>query len=156
MPDVTSPPPVPASETIDALETAAREVLETMFFTDVNGAAGPGCAPPAVSAAVRFHGQPSGILSVGVTAESALRMTADFLGEEFPERIAAEAVSSVIGELANMICGAVLSRVESGETFQLGTPEPLPPGSPFSQAPACRALDLGDGSIHLLLEWYAP
>ena len=49
-------------------------------------------------------------------------IAADFLGED-AESLTAQQSTDVTLELANMICGAVLSRIESSATFRLGAPQ---------------------------------
>ena len=48
-------------------------------------------------------------------------IAADFLGED-AESLTPQQSTDVTLELANMICGAVLSRIESSATFRLGAP----------------------------------
>jgi hypothetical protein len=56
-----------------------------------------------------------------VAGGAARSVAADFLGEEEPA-LSEQQIGEVVCELANMICGSVLSRVESAITFQLATP----------------------------------
>jgi chemotaxis protein CheY-P-specific phosphatase CheC len=56
--------------------------------------------------------------------EAANAIAADFLGED-PESITAQQSTDVTLELGNMICGAVLSRIESSASFRLDTPRVL-------------------------------
>jgi hypothetical protein len=78
---------------------------------------------------------------------------AGFLGREEAEVSDAQA-GEVVCELANMICGSVLSRLESEATFQITHPEltPSEPGAGFDGAGACRWFDLGDGLLITSLE----
>lgn len=105
-----------------ALREAVDEVLETMFFVQAEGEAAAGRPPEElVAARVSFEGIPSGTLSLRIALRAAHDMAADFLGEEASE-VAPGRTLEVIGELANMICGSVLSRVESENTFRLSEP----------------------------------
>ena len=49
-------------------------------------------------------------------------IAADFLGED-ADSVTPAQVQEVAKELANMICGAVLSRIESSAIFRLATPD---------------------------------
>lgn len=105
-----------------ALREAVDEVLEKMFFAEAEGPAGQDRPPEELVAAhVDFEGSPSGTLSLRITWEAARGLAADFLGEEVCD-IAAEGVLEVMRELTNMICGSVLSLVESDTTFRLSPP----------------------------------
>jgi CheY-specific phosphatase CheX len=113
-----------------ALRTAVDEVLEKMFFAETLGEC-PCCDAECASgeklaANLTFAGEPSGFLLLHLCAPAARQIAADFLGVE-EESISAQQTSEVVCELANMICGSVLSRVESAATFNLGAPEMVAP-----------------------------
>lgn len=113
----------------DVACAVTREVLETMFFS----AAEPvPCSHPArcarwIAAAVRFEGAPRGDFRVMLSCELANAMACGFLGID-PEEVTAEKENEVTCELANMICGAVLSRLHPDSRVALGAPEVVPPG----------------------------
>lgn len=109
-----------------ALRDSVDEVLEKMFFAETLGeASAPDEAGdfPAGKIAVElaFEGEPSGSMCLWLTADAAHEIAADFLGIDRTE-ISSDQISEVVCELANMICGSVLSRVESAATFRLGVP----------------------------------
>lgn len=105
-----------------SLREAVEEVLETMFFVESEGPPADGCpAESIVQAQVDFEGSSSGRLSLRISQEAAHSMAADFLGEEAQDVPATRTVE-VVSELANMICGSVLSRIESQTTFRLSPP----------------------------------
>lgn len=105
-----------------ALRDAVEEVLEKMFFVQGEGQASRDRPPEELIAArVDFKGSPSGALYLRITLRAAHGMAADFLGEEVSE-LPVNRTSEVICELANMICGSVLSRVEGDTTFRLSPP----------------------------------
>jgi CheY-specific phosphatase CheX len=105
-----------------ALREAVDDVLEKMFFVQSEGPACEGRPPEElVAARVDFKGTPSGTLSLRITLRAAQGMAADFLGEEASE-LPVNRTLEVICELANMICGSVLSRVESDTPFHLSPP----------------------------------
>jgi CheY-specific phosphatase CheX len=109
-----------------ALRDSVDEVLGKMFFAETLGDApdpGEGGDFPAGAIAVEltFEGEPSGSMCLRLTADAAPEIAADFLGMDASE-VSSGQVSEVVRELANMICGSVLSRVESSATFRLGVP----------------------------------
>lgn len=132
MPDLLSRPRL-----VDALRNAVTEVLEKMFFIrvleDPREAAefsthARSRGEPEMAARVAFHGEPSGSLSLRLGCPVARAIAADFLGEEEPE-LETRHVEEVIAELANMVCGSLLSSVESAVTFRLDTPAIVDPVS---------------------------
>ncbi len=113
-----------------ALRDAVCSVLEKMFFAETIGEL-PVTEPTGeeITVELDFEGEPSGALLLRLTLRAARQIAADFLGIE--ERGITEIQAfEVIRELANMVCGSVLSRVESAATFRLAqarivTPETL-------------------------------
>lgn len=102
------------------VEQSLAQVLETMFFTSVAGEGGEGAVDDLVRAKVTFTGQPSGWLSLGVSREAASEMAENFLGLDGPAQEAQ--ATEVVLELANMVCGTMLSRAESDTHFELSEP----------------------------------
>ena len=113
------------SEMRQALRAAVDEVLEKMFFAETLGechACDAQCAAgEKLGVSLTFAGKPSGFLLLHMSAMAARQIAADFLGADEPS-VSAQQTSEVVCEMANMICGSVLSRVESATTFQLGAP----------------------------------
>ncbi|MBI4874105.1 MAG: chemotaxis protein CheX [Acidobacteria bacterium] len=142
-----------------ALVSAVEEVLGTMCFTSVLASA-EGDAPPEgdagapdLTAELHFQGRPSGGFRVGVPRSLARVVGAGFLGREEIE-VSDSQAEEVIRELANMICGSVLSRLESKTTIRISHPEPAPPerGVRVAGAAANRGFDLGDGILTVSME----
>jgi hypothetical protein len=67
-------------------------------------------------------------------------IAADFLGED-AESLTDRQSTEVTLELANMICGAVLSRIESRATFPPGTPQIVPRTVPARNWPRAAGGD---------------
>ncbi len=135
----------------ELLAASAAEVLETMFFTAVGGEAEAGQAPVEwISAALEFHGEPGGRFRVGASRPAARAMAASFLGLDESE-VSDRQVGEVMCELANMICGSVVSRLESG-TIQILHPE-LVEGPPPE---AASVLALEEGVLAVWLELETP
>jgi len=113
------------SELARVIEASAAEVLETMFFTPVLDEPEPASATPAVlCASLTFAGDPPGILQIDIAEAAARNLAADFLGSDASE-VSAERAQEVACELANMLCGSILSRVEPNAHFDLSSPEPV-------------------------------
>ena len=112
-----------------------------------------GTGAPALTADLHFQGNPSGRFRVSVTMKLARVVGAGFLGREEAEVTDSQA-GEVVCELANMICGSVLSRLENKTTFQITHPEltPSEPVACFDGDSACRWFDLGDGLLITSLE----
>lgn len=139
-----------------ALSESAEEVLETMFFATVIGEASATEPIPPDSAAARlaFRGKPSGVFTVAACPSAARSLAAAFLALDEDE-VAQERAREVVCELANMICGSVLSRLEPDELFELEHPEPVAVTGAcpcVSALSARRALDLGDGTLNICIE----
>lgn len=105
------------------LASSLEEVLEKMFFFSAaeEPCACGGSPGGKIAARVGFAGDPPGTLTLWVTYEAALSIAADFLAIEACE-LQEEQVAAVVCELANMVCGSVLSRIESSATFRLSAP----------------------------------
>ena len=77
-----------------------------------------------------------------LTTAAARQITADFLGVD-EEEVSDRQTSEVVRELTNMICGSVLSRLESSTAFQLAAPEIVPAGE--EEDPAFSNIQLAMG-----------
>jgi CheY-specific phosphatase CheX len=106
------------------LASALDAVLETMFFS---ASMGPGepldlADPGLLAARLSFHGNPSGNLAVCISADAARPLAAGFLGADEPA-VPDSQIGEVVCEMANMLCGSVVSSLESGQSFDLSAPE---------------------------------
>jgi len=136
-----------------ALKEAIEDVLEKMFFVRMPG---DGEEPPVVDgieleAQLRFEGEPGGALALRITAEAARSIAADFLGTEENE-LDEQQIGEVVCELANMICGSLLSRLESEATFRLWSPEVVTTPAAETAEPegayqAVHAAPVGNGTL---------
>jgi len=144
-----------------ALASAVEEVLETMCFTSVLASAEGAVPPegdggaPALTTELHFQGNPSGGFRVGVPLKLARVVAAGFLGQEATE-VSDSQAEEVVCELANMICGTVLSRLESKATFLITHPElsltPSEHSASLEGAGNNRWFDLGDGILTVFLD----
>jgi CheY-specific phosphatase CheX len=110
------------TETESILESLANEVLETMFFSAVLGPGEADPTTPMLTALVSFSGSRAGTLGVSASEATAVALAANFLGG-VEESVPAEQVPPVLGELANVLCGAVLGRVEPAGRFTISPPQ---------------------------------
>jgi len=143
-----------SSELGQVLSDSAAEVLESMFFTTLMEDSETGENPPGrrISARLSFHGNAPGCFGVRIPLETARKMTASFLGLE-EDAVTESQIGEVVCELANMLCGSVLSRLEKETRFELSQPEIEPPEALCpADATAYRALRLEEGSLALWLQ----
>jgi CheY-specific phosphatase CheX len=114
------------------LPEMAQRTLETMFFampdsvsldrTFVNSGRPSG---ELIAASLTFHGSTPGRFGLIASHSVAKTLAANFLARDEGASLTQGRVISVIGELANMICGAVLSKMELAASFELSSPESL-------------------------------
>ena len=125
-----------ASEFAELVPVCCGEVLDAMYFTTVMDTTHPkelaetgeseetagGAEEYAFS--LSFKGDICGRFGLQVGSAMGRSLAANFLGEEESDLSTVE-VGEVIGELANMLCGAVVSKVEGKSKFVLSHPEAM-------------------------------
>jgi Chemotaxis phosphatase CheX len=130
-------------------DQVASEVLETMFFTEAEPVA---CEHAWLGAAhtarIRFDGSHRGEMLLGVSGEAVDSIAASFLGVEAGEASDAER-GQVIQELANILCGALLSRLWPESTLALSSPELTRWEEPPSVGMLQRCFVLPEGRVAL-------
>jgi len=139
------------------LHESLVDVLEKMFFISILDQAPDTVALPVqedIAVRLSFEGKPSGSLTVELNRFVARSIAADFLGAE-PDELSDSQVGEVMCELANMICGSVLSRVENAVTFRLGAPAIAAPEPPPATA-AVYSVPLGPAAITVAMVTEAP
>jgi len=131
-----------------ALAESTAEVLEKMFFVRATEESVPasGDVDGDLNCEVSFSGNPSGRLVLRVGLGAAHSMAADFLGDD-EGALSEVRVSQVVCELANMICGSVLSRIESGTTFRLESPRLLSAWEASGPHTVTHSVVLGGGIL---------
>jgi len=137
-----------------ALSDSAAEVLETMFFTTLleDGEPVADSAGQWISAQLSFHGNPPGHFGIRIPLATGRRLAANFLGLE-EQTLTGQQINEVTSELANMLSGSVLSRLEKGSSFVLSQPEvesseaASPPG-----VTAQQTFQLQEGPLAIWLE----
>lgn len=136
---------------MDSAIQASIEVVETMFF---ELPAGPpeedgGPSPEELCVMVRFTGTSRGSLSVALAPAVLRRLSAAFLGieeDEVTERLSL----NVLCEMANMICGASLSRIHPGGRISIETPQVMPVPEVLPQSWIRFPLECGSLAISLI------
>ena len=142
-----------------------------MFFVRSLGELPEPAAGPATAAHLTFEGDPPGSLTLLMTPAAARSIAADFLGEEEAE-LSSRQIGEVVCELANMICGSVLSRVERNTTFRLSAPRLMASGEEDEPAPGepgvtdgvpaasgnatTYAAEIGSGAITVIFNTETP
>lgn len=141
-----------------ALSGAVANVLERMFFLEVLGeAAEPPPEAETVTVDLSFEGDPPGRFRMRISRPAAKTVAADFLGEDAGSLTDRQSTEVTL-ELANMICGAVLSRIESSASFRLGTPQ-IAAGDTGKQRPAEETrytVDTGSGTLTVAIQMETP
>jgi len=130
-----------------ALEGAVLEVLETMCFEFpvAEPEQGPGPENDAVRAAARFEGSLRGVLHVALTGEAPRRLAAAFLGLE-ESQVGGQEMLQMASELANMVCGAAMSRLEPHGRLRISPPE-ADRGGPLCQDGCWLHFPLESGEV---------
>ena len=137
------------------MQSSAESVLGTMFFTD------PISAPDiaienGLRATLDFRGAPPGRFELLISSSAAREIAANFLGSG-PDEISGEQVEDVVREMANMLCGSVLSQLECDSTFDLSAPQivsDVPSETGLASEAYRRAFQLETGGIALCLELF--
>jgi hypothetical protein len=125
-----------ASEFAELVPDCCGEVLDSMYFTTVmetshpkqlaeaGGGEGTAVDTAEYAFSLSFKGDVCGRFGLHMGAATGRGLAANFLGEDEAE-LSASDVGEVAGELANMLCGAVVSKVEGRSKFVLSHPEAM-------------------------------
>jgi len=140
------------------LPDSARATLEAMFFATPDTVSADPRRPEGevIAARLTFKGSPPGRFGLLVSDGLARTLAANFTGADEPDLLPGQ-VSGVIGELANMICGAAVSGLESEAHFDLSSPEVIrlgaaDPSPPFADgSPSVCRLEFSGGTLVLFL-----
>ncbi|HMD48213.1 MAG TPA: chemotaxis protein CheX [Bryobacteraceae bacterium] len=130
MPDEALEIPVADEDAVlkGALALVSGEVLETMFFSEVIAAeCEHGWLESAVAVQVTFDGSHRGEMWLAVGEEAVPELAAAFLGLDPGEAGEIES-SQVMLELANILCGSILSSLWPESSLQLDAPKRAPWG----------------------------
>lgn len=136
------------------LADAVTEVVESMCFmsAEVVQQMENEAETQWISRRLEFQGTRKGSFGIHTPLPTARLLATNFLGEESEEPGDMQ-VGEVVGEIANMICGSFLGRIDSKEAFTLsppyndaGMPQDLPD---FGHT--CLSFSLDDGA---LVAWF--
>jgi CheY-specific phosphatase CheX len=106
------------------MEDAVSEVLEAMCFISSEGQTDDeegNYQSDWICGELSFAGPTSGSFGIAVSPATAAVMAANFLGEE-ESLLSKEQTLEVVCEMANMICGALLSHYDPKNAFTLSPP----------------------------------
>src|SRR5579864_7390727 len=113
------------------LSRVSAEVLETMFFDEaVPTPCDHGWISSAASVRLPFEGSHCGEFLLSVSPQVARSIAPAFLAVE-PEEVTEGQSSQVLLELANILCGSVLSRFWPDSDLALGEPELIQAAEPI-------------------------
>jgi CheY-specific phosphatase CheX len=130
------------------LDILAGEILETMFFSGVIESGEHAPEGKVLTALVSFSGPYSGALGVCAHESAAQALAANFLGDE--EATNPEHATAIVGELANVFCGAALGSLDTSARFAISPPE-VSCGCEMSAMmkamPARRGFQLSEGLL---------
>jgi len=148
-----------ASELSPIIADCCSEVLDAMYFTTVlevthvNGTTIKP-QPEAFSFSLRFRGDLRGTFGISLGSSSARTLASNFLGEDEDSLSSAE-IAEVVGELSNMLCGSIVSRIGGTRNYVLSHPEACPPEDPFPDV-LVSGLETDTGIIHTWVALEAP
>ncbi|RXH58629.1 chemotaxis protein CheX [Granulicella sibirica] len=120
-----------ASDLAGLMPVCCSDVLHSMCFTSLLNtstldAHQAGVPPPRedYGFGLRFKGVVSGRFGMHLGMGTARTLTANFLAKEV-QQLAAGDVDEIVCELANMLCGSVVSQVDGEHGYVLTPPEPI-------------------------------
>jgi len=98
----------------DTVLDSAREVFETMVFMALEEAReeAPEMENTTVLGTITFKGQLEGCLGICCGVHCAGTITANMLGMDPSEEVSADDVNDAVGEVTNMVMGAVKARIQ--------------------------------------------
>ncbi len=98
----------------DALLDSAREVFETMVFMAMEGAGEDttSLGETTLLGSITFKGRLEGCLGVCCDESCARTIAANMLGTPSPDELSENDISDAMGEIANMVMGAVKARIQ--------------------------------------------
>jgi hypothetical protein len=146
------------------LSESAQKTLGTMFFAAPDQVSMDSQRPAGelIAASLTFQGAPPGRFGLVVSDLLARTLAGNFTGCDDAARLLPTQVAEVMRELANMMCGSVLSELESNANFELGAPESIyvgadKPGPDFAAgSPSVCRFEFSEGALVLFLRFEGP
>src|SRR5574340_358528 len=133
------------------LQEAVAEVLETMFFAAASDEPATPWEGPCAAASVGFTGTHNGTLAIRLPEGAARNMAAGFLGVEAEDDLAPDQVGEEVCEMVNMVCGALLSRLDPHGEVRLNPPAPAAPGADPLPGGVEAVIALDEGPVAVTL-----
>lgn len=138
------------------LDESVAEVLESMCFTTSEPAAAALAdgAGDWVNRRLEFVGPEQGSFGIRTTLPTARMIACNLLALE-DQDLSDHQAGEAIGEIANMVCGAVLGRFETTQHFNLSSPkwdETAVPEDQISRQRVSRMFSLDEGTLVAWLE----
>ena len=141
------------------LSASAQKALETMFYAVPESVSMDPRRPAGelIAASLIFQGAQPGGFGLLVSGLAARTLAANFIGCDDAASLLPAQVAGVMGELANIMCGAVLSDLESDSNFDLGVPESIhvgadQPGPDFTaRSPSICRFEFSEGALVIFL-----
>lgn len=117
-----------ASDFSPILAECCAEVLDAMYFATVTNtthreATPPSPEPDTLAFQLRFQGDIEGSFGLSLSLATARTLASNFLGDD-EDALSKEEIVQVAGELSNMLCGSIVSRIGGTKRFALSHPEP--------------------------------
>jgi CheY-specific phosphatase CheX len=146
------------------LSESAQNTLEIMFFSTPDRVSAEPHRPAGslIAASLSFQGAPPGRFRILVSESLARTLAANFLGSDDEAHLLPAQVAGVVGELANIVCGAVLSELETNANFDLSVPESIhrgagDPGPDFTAgSPSVCRFEMDGGALVIFLTFEEP
>ena len=133
------------------LSQCVETVLETMFFSTASPRENPPPVEDEIHVTVDFSGSLDGRFSLWLEKNAAVQLAADFLGAE-TSQVAPEQACETALELANMICGSVVSRIQSDQAFTLAAPKTIARNVGIQPCLGAKHFDLETGWLSVAIE----
>ncbi len=139
----------------EALIRATLDVLETMFFTSIENCeeGSPQWQTGPLGMRLTFAGPLEGELRLCLDRSAAAALASTLSCLE-PEEVGSEQSEQAAGELANMICGCLLSHLEPDANITLGCPGPA--GTDPLEGAIERWFQLPEGALAIAFRFDCP
>lgn len=108
---------------LDAVTAAVNQAMEAMFFDAAAPVpdCGHGEAPDCITVCLWFHDAVDGEFMLTTPLATATALAANFMGLE-PDDVDRSQAEQIVCELANIVCGSALSRLEPSTELRLSPP----------------------------------
>jgi len=140
---------------IPEISAALTEAMEAMFFDAAEPSTECSCADAErISALLQFHDALEGEFVLSAPVETARSLAASFMGLDPAAADRAQA-EQIVCELANIICGSALSRLDPATELRL-TPPRLTNGPVEGNGALQEHYQLLDGCLSVSLKIHKP